>query len=253
MAGEGLEGSVKSRATWSVSLTYDGADPSHLETVAPCLHQFGLKGTFFGTARALLDSPLAWQAVANEGHEIGSHSLLGATDERGNLFNWTLEAVENDLRMSRRLLTELFPRQLDFSFAYPGDETSCMTNAFDPQPASYRSSVASVFEVARSAVQGLNDPLECDLGFLWQVDCESFDSRDMAFAVEQAAAEGRWLILTFHGVGSGERSVEASEHRDFCAWLAERAGSARVVTVWHHAMSLRNLREATKHSLFWRE
>jgi len=63
----------------AVSLTFDDATRSHVETAIPVLDRYGLKGTFFLLCSNIHpDGASTWEAwrraVAN-GHEAGSHSL----------------------------------------------------------------------------------------------------------------------------------------------------------------------------------
>ncbi len=236
----------------AVSLTYDGTDLSHLETVVPHLEEFGLRGTFYARSETLLDDPAAWQAVANEGHEIGSGTLFGATDPRGNLFNWTLEMVEDELRASRKLLAELFPRQSDCSFAYPGDESGCMSVPYHPEPTSYRQVVDKLFQVARSAVGGFNAPSDCALGYLFSAETEGGSAEELVEQAKQGVDVGCWAILAFRGVGSGDGSVDASAHRALCGWLAAHSDEIATDTTFRIAMRIRSLREAPSHGVYLR-
>lgn len=231
-----------------VSLCYDGSDLSHLETVFPTLDTLGLRGTFFAHSPSLLDHASDWQAVSNSGHEMASHSLFDAADARGDLPRWTLEMVEEDLRMSRRLLAELFPRQADFSFAYPGPETKCLSVAYDPQPASYVESVRKVFEIARSGIEGLNDQGTCDLGFLGYLSMEGHSAEEMIDAAAEVEARSAWGLFVFGGVGVG--SVDSRAHEIFCSWLSDRSDSLPCVCVWRHAIRLRSIREAPEHGIY---
>ncbi len=236
-----------------VSLAYDGPDPSHLEVAVPCLQSHGLAATFYLEPVRLLQRARDWQAAANEGHEMGSHCLLGYTDGRGNLSNWTLETVESELRESRKLLADLFGAQSDFSFAYPGDQSGCLTVAFDPQPTSYRHAVTRVFGIARSALQGMNDPDSCDFGYLQIVDCERMDAEALIESASAAFERSLWSILVFRGVGVGSGGVDARAHEKLCSWLAEDREGRRTDTVLREAYRVRSLREAPEHGVFLTE
>ena len=51
---------------------------------------------------------------------------------------------------------------------------------------------------------------------------------------ERAAAEGRWAILTFHGIGEGHLPVAEVDLRELCSFLArrrDRLWTAPVVTI----------------------
>jgi hypothetical protein len=112
--------------------------------------------------------------------------LLEAADAFGNLPKWTLENVETDLRDARKLITELFPRQADCSFAYPGVEAMCMTVPYQPTPTPYRPIVDKLFEVARSAREGLANPAVCDVHDLESIDARNLTLDDLIVAAEAA-------------------------------------------------------------------
>jgi hypothetical protein len=66
------------------SLTFDDGLLTHIENVQPILNQYGFKGTFYVLPPYLTESlPGIWrygtwpgfQAMANDGHEIGSHTM----------------------------------------------------------------------------------------------------------------------------------------------------------------------------------
>ena len=235
----------------AISLSYDGADLSHLETVLPCLAENDLRATFYVTETGLLEHPREWQAAQNEGHEIGCHSLFESADAYGNLPKWTLENVEADLRDARKLITELFPRQSDFSFAYPGVEAMCMTVPYHPTPTPYRQVVDRLFSVARSAKEGLVDPPTADMHELNCVDARDLSLDDLLVAGETAMFEARWAIFTFRGVGVGEGAVNAAAHAEFCAWLGERREVFRIGPVFELAMQLRERLAAAEGAYSW--
>lgn len=235
----------------AISLSYDGADPSHLEIVLPCLSEHGLKATFYVTSTGLLENPRAWQAAQNDGHEIACHSFFEAADAFGNLPKWTLENVESDLRDARKLITELFPRQSGFSFAYPGVEAMCLTVPYDPKPTSYRPVVDRLFEVARSAREGIADPRSCDIHVLESIDARDLIKEDLVSAGETATLEGRWAIFAFRGVGSGDGSVDKRAHEALCDWICDHHEAIRLGTVFELAMELRQRRAAAEGTHQW--
>lgn len=235
----------------AISLSYDGADPSHLEVALPCLSERRIKATFYVTSTGLLENPRAWQAAQNEGHEIGCHSLFEAADAFGNLPKWTLETVESDLRDARKLIAELFPRQSDFSFAYPGVEAMCMTVPYDPKPTPYRPVVDRVFEVSRSAREGLANPETCDIHDLESIDARDLSSEDLINAADSGMNEGRWAIFAFRGVGTGEGSVDKRAHEALCDWIFDRNEALRSGTVYDLAMELRHRRAAAEGTHKW--
>lgn len=232
---EGIEqgGSVQRAA---ISLAYDGGDPSHLEIAVPALAQRDLKGTFFLPSLAIVQEADRWTAVHHDGHEMASHTLDGFTDDRGNLPNWTLEMVEEDLRMSRRLLIETFPRQTDFAFAYPGDQCGCVSTPYNPAPADYAGIVQTVFPIARAAIEGINryDSLRVDR--LKRIEVSDLNYHDLVRLAESIEGERGWGILVFRGIGSGEFAIDSRDHSMFLDYLLGRSNAIRLETVWRQAV-----------------
>ncbi|MFQ3677971.1 MAG: hypothetical protein SNJ74_08510 [Fimbriimonadaceae bacterium] len=211
----------------AVSLTYDGTDLSHIETVLPALEEFELQASFYALPVTLLDRASAWQAAANAGHEIGAGPFFDCHDGRGSLPNWTLDSVEEDLRLCRKLLVELFPHQSQFGFAYPGDQADCVHSNYDRRVVSYRTAVEQVFDVARSMVGGLNST-NPDLLWLFAYDVEGMSGDEMVALAEGALGFGAWAIFSFGGVGSGERSVDVRAHRRLLHWIRAHRESVNV-------------------------
>lgn len=216
------------RTSPAISLCYDGGDPSHLEVAVPTLTECGLVGTFFLPSVELIERATDWAAAQRQGHEMASASLHGFTDERGNLWNWTLEMVEEDLRMSRKLLTEQFPEQTDFAFAYPGDQMACVTVAYDPQPATYGQVVNRMFRVARTAEFGLNGP-SSEATKLKSCEVSGWTLDELKGLVQRTIDEGAWALLVFRGIGSGDLAIDVRVHRAFCDWLSGRISCGTVM------------------------
>ncbi|MBI1756234.1 MAG: polysaccharide deacetylase family protein [Fimbriimonas ginsengisoli] len=185
---------------WALSLTYDGAWPEHLSEVWPLLRDVGLKATFFVSPTRLLDDPRAWQALAAEGHEIGSHSLFGASDG-GTLFNWTLPMVQADLRMTQRLLKGLVGVEPE-SFALPGWSTASGEGDYLPVVQEHfrfvRTDRREVITAAKFDPKALaSNPLE---------------EADAPAALQVARLCGGWQILRIGRLGGQPGRCDSFEH-----------------------------------------
>lgn len=220
----------------AISLAYDGGDRSHLEVAVQALSARGMKATFFLPSTAALADPRGWIAAANEGHEMGSHSLDGFTDERGCLPNWTLDMVEEDLRMSRKLLTELFPSQTDYAFAYPGDLTDCVSTPYNPQPTTYEPIVNKLFRVARTAICGANDTAKLNPSRLMSIDTFGMTYSDMVALLERAIEDKSYLILNFRGIGSGDFGIDGRQHELFLDCLDANRSQLEIAPVCSYAL-----------------
>lgn len=215
----------------AVSLTYDGGDPSHWEVVRPTLAGFGLKGTFYLPNEVAIQTPGRWTKFAESGHELGSHSLMGVTDEFGNLPNWTLENVEADLQMASKLLRDLFPMQDEGSFAYPGTQTGCVASAYDRHPASYRECVRRQFRFAKSRQADFNIPATFDPTYLRNIPAAGLTAQELIALATNVLDSKKWLILSFEGVGAGPNAVDRYAHEALCKWIAEHRGQVECPTI----------------------
>lgn len=222
----------------AVSLAYEGGDRSHFEIAAPFLQSQGLHGTFFLPSPPLLEFHREWKAVGEAKHEIGSASLFGVTDDRGNLPNWTLEMVGEDLDMSLQLLSETFLQQRQFPFAYPGDMSGCVSTAFSPVPADYRTIVEQKFRVAVRNIAQLNSTTHQNLLQLNRVSVRGLSLLDIMSLVAEAERERSWLILTFGAIGTGDHGIDMRDHRDVVRQLIDRQDSLHLGPIMKLAQSL---------------
>lgn len=224
----------------AISLTFDDGLDSQLMTAFPMMRERGLRGTFYINPHGSEDAPrhqLPWRAflelwrpVAAAGNEIGNHSLRhpcslnidvdtlwGKTDS--NLLSWTLDRLEADIVEAQRRIAEVFPEQRATSYAYPCYETSVGRGA---ARASYVPLVAKHFVGGRAGGELANDPRFCDLHHLSSWAVERRPGSALIGLAEQAAAQGRWGILTFHGISEGHLPVADPDFAELLDHLARR-------------------------------
>lgn len=229
--------------TAALSLTFDDGTPSHLEIVIPELEKRGLRGTFYLNPRGDEDnaSPRSWRKAlepwlpaAQAGHEMGNHTLNHPCslnidiDWAPNLLTMTLADLEADLREAQRRLSSMFPDQKATSFAYPCYETSLGRGL---NRVSYVPLVARYFIAGRARGELANDPAYCDLHSLSSVNVERQTGAFLIGLAELALAQGRWAILTFHGIDEGHLPVSQPDFIDFLDHLARRRDQLWVAPV----------------------
>ena len=119
------------------------------DAVPAVLEQLGeLRATFFVNPTEVLRDAALWQSVATLGHEIANGCLADATDD-GDLPNWTLRSIEQELFMAQTFFDDLFAEQETRTFAYPGIGHQCADG-------SYCSVVTESFPFALSPLVGVN-------------------------------------------------------------------------------------------------
>src|SRR5277367_847446 len=70
----------------AVSLSWDDARPSAVETGVPILDRHGVKATFYVLPRNMTRQLKKWRAAAANGHELGNHTLNHPC--MGNFISW---------------------------------------------------------------------------------------------------------------------------------------------------------------------
>ena len=225
----------------AVSLTFDDGLRSQLDLAVPILNQHGICATFYLNPREGFEVDLLpWREVASAGHEIGNHtvthpcsanfpfiSVLG----RKALEDMGLEEIEAEIVEAGRRLHEVIPGQGRVSFGYP-----CY-QPFVGRGLTRRSYVPVVAQhcvAGRGRGERANDPRYCDVAYLWSSPCERLTGAHLIGLVEEAVREGRWAILTFHGIHEGHLAVGDTDLDQLCEYLevhGDRIWSAPVATV----------------------
>ncbi len=235
----------------AISLTFDDGLTSQLEIAMPLLNKYGLCGTFYlnpkGDAWKSRYAP--WIEPAQSGHEIGNHSLshlcscnFSHTPDCRGLENVTLEEIETDILEAQRRLEALVPRQKAWTFAYP-----CYQDFVGRGETrqSYVPLVARHFTAARGVGELLtaNSVLACDLHYLWSWPVQRMSGAEMVGLVEKAVTQGRWGILTFHGINEGHLPISSFDLEELLAFLyhnRDRIWTAPIVEVAKRVIKWRN-------------
>jgi hypothetical protein len=210
----------------AVSLTFDDGMRSQREVGVPLLNRYGLCATFYVNPRDDYATMLAeWRVAAEAGHEIANHTVNHPCSKnfsfisesgRRSLEEMSFDDISWEIDETNRRLREVLPNQGVVSFGYP-----CY-QPFIGRGATRQSYVPVVLErcvAGRGRGERSNDPLYCDLGYLWSWPCERMTAQTMIGIVEQAIQEGRWAILTFHGIHEGHLSVAEGDLAELFAHL----------------------------------
>lgn len=210
----------------AVSLTFDDGMRSQREVGVPLLNQYGVLGTFYLNPRDDYASMLdGWRDAVAAGHELGNHTISHPCSKnfpfisefgRRALEDMSFDDIAWELDETNKRLNEVFPDQGMVSFAYP-----CY-QPFVGRGAERKSYVPVVLEhcvAGRGRGEQSNDPRYCDLGYVWSWACERMTAQTLIGIVEQAIAQRRWAILTFHGIHEGHLSVAEGDLAGLCEHL----------------------------------
>lgn len=225
----------------AISLTFDDGVQSQLDLAIPMLNKYGLQATFYVTPRDNYKEQLVpWRAAAQTGHEIGNHTIthpcsknfafISESNRRG-LEEMTLDDIEAEIVEAGRRIRDAIPEQGAMSYGYTCYQPFVGRGATRQ---SYVPVVAKHCVAGRGKGERPNDARYCDLWYLWSTPCERMTGAELVGLAEQAAAQGRWAILTFHGVNDGHLHVASADLDELCAYLArnkERIWTAPLATV----------------------
>ncbi len=231
-----------------ISLSFDDARPSQVDVGLPLLDRYGVKATFYVTPARMKERLQGWKKAAAAGHEIGNHTLTHPCT--GN-FEWSrnnalemfsLERIRREIVDANQEINGLLgvtPR----TFAYPcGQKFVGQGMALK----SYVPLVAEMFLAGRGWLdEGSNDPLFCDLSQALAVEADNHDFERIRPLIEQAAAQGRWLILAGHEIGDGDKpqTTRVSLIESVCKYALDPSHGIWIDTVANVASRVAAARE----------
>ena len=230
-----------------MSLSYDDALASQLDNALPALDALGLKASFYLTlASDTVSKRLPeWRAAAARGHELGNHSLFHPCSRGLPGRDWVaphrdLDKISPAAQREELLMANAFLQAIDGlserTFTVP-----CGDLLASGQP--YLPGVRGVFVGIKSRTGGVVE----DMARLDPEDVATADPTDatgekLIALVEQAAARGTMVSITFHGVGGDYLSVSKPAHEALLRHLArhpERFWVDSFVNIMRHVKQQR--------------
>ncbi|MDR6992926.1 polysaccharide deacetylase family protein [Luteimonas sp. 3794] len=209
----------------AVSLAYDDALDSHLDTAIPELDRHGLKASFYLTLSAdTVRSRMSdWRAAARNGHELGNHSLFHqcAASKPGrdwvapqrDLDTMTALQMQEQVRLASTMLqaidgaaTRTFTVPCGDTAAGDGDYVAALADDFVAIKVMGGAVVPDMQTLDVHAV-----PVEAPVGV---------DGDALIALVEDAARRGTMVNLTFHGIGAEHLAVSREAHARLLEHLA---------------------------------
>jgi len=207
------------------------------------LNEYGLNGTFYVNPRKdYVEWLKPWRGAYLQGHEIGNHTvshICGANFGWGkSLEECSLEEIEMDIVECSRRLREGIPEQEEFTFCYP-----CYHDYVGRGPArqSYVPVVAKHFIAGRGQGEAPNRPDRLDLHYLWSYPLRAEMGAQLIRLAEHAR-DGRWVILTFHGVGDG-RAITKEALRELLTTLDDQRDQLWTGTILEVAKAVKAWRD----------
>jgi peptidoglycan/xylan/chitin deacetylase (PgdA/CDA1 family) len=219
----------------AVSLSFDDARASQVDTGLPLFKRLGVKVTFYLVPHGVQDRLEGWKQAVIDGHEIANHTLTHPCT--GNYPFSRNNALENyDLiRMAKQIdgANDQIQKLLGVkskTFAYPCGQTF-VGGGLDVQ--SYVPLVAERFLVGRGYLsESSNDPTIVDLSQTMGTAFDGMDFPQMKKVVDDAIKQGRWVIFVGHDIGQRAfQTTDTNAIELLCKYLKEPANGIWLGTV----------------------
>ena len=234
----------------AVSLSFDDARSSQVDTGLAVLDRLGAKATFYVVPSRVEERLDGWKKLVASGHEIGNHSLLHPCT--GN-FKWsrdaaledyTLERMRKELVESNRLLNEMLGVE-PVTFAYPCGQTFVGRGQ---STRSYVPLIADLFLVGRGWLDETpNDPVFHDPAQVTGMSMDAMDFPGVKTLIETAREARQWLVLAGHEIGcSGNQTTRITMLEQLIPYLQDPKNEIWFETVESVARYLRKHRGNSK-------
>jgi peptidoglycan-N-acetylglucosamine deacetylase len=219
----------------AVSLSFDDARTTQVDTGLDVLRRHQVKATFFLQSENISKRLDGWKKAVADGHEIGNHTVTHpctgnyAFSRRNALEDYSLEMMAAQLDGANAEIGRLLgvkPR----TFAYPCG-LKFVGRGLDVR--SYVPLVADRFLVGRGYLdEAANDPAFCDLSQAMGTPFDDLTFDQMKELVEKASQDGRWVIFVGHDIGKrGFQVTDAEALGALCDYLNDPANRIWVGTV----------------------
>jgi len=219
----------------AVSLSFDDARESQLDSGLPIFAAAGVKATFYVSFASLKKRLPDWEAALKAGHEIGNHSVRHACTAnflfaKGRaLEDYTLPQMEAELDEASAEIQKLLGIQ-PVTFAYPCGQKFVGRGV---NVKSYVPAVATRFLAGRGwRDEAANNPALCDLAQVMCMELDGLTWPELRVLIEQAQKNGFWLVLCGHDIREeGRQTTRTDTLRAFCAYARDPQNGLWVDTV----------------------
>jgi len=207
----------------AVVFTYDDGLDCHLDVAVPQLDEFGFKGTFFctGSSQSLYNRTDEWRKIADNGHELGNHTLFHPCD--GNIHEWvkpeydlnkyTLEQIIAELQTANTLLKAI-DGKTERTFGY-----TCSN--FIAGGKDFSDDIKDMFVGARCDGPIPETMKNYNVYKTPSRGVQDFSAKELIDYANEAKEKGTIAIFMFHSVGGGYLNVGDKEHRALLQYIKE--------------------------------
>jgi len=190
----------------AISLTFDDARFSQVDTGTALLDKYGVKATFFVVPSSVEQRLDGWKKAVANGHEIGNHTMTHPCtgnflwSRKNALENYSINDIQNEITECNTRIKELLGVTAEV-FAYPCGQKFV---GRDTNTKSYVPLISKMFILGRGwRDEALVDPLFCDLSQVSGIEMDGKSFAEILPLIEEAKKNGQWLILAGHEMGEG--------------------------------------------------
>jgi peptidoglycan/xylan/chitin deacetylase (PgdA/CDA1 family) len=226
-----LAGAAERPFTWpqgaraAVSLAYDDALDSQLDTAIPALDRAGLKGSFYltlssDTVQRRMD---LWRAAAAHGHELGNHTLFHQCSRSAPDRAWVTVDKDLDTTSAAQMVAQIRVGNTLLQAIDGGRERTFTTPCGDLMAAgeNYAGLIRADFVAIKSGPGGVVPDMAALDPYAVSVAAPvNATGRQLIELVERAARAGTMANITFHGIGGDYLSVSKEAHEELLGYLA---------------------------------
>ncbi|MCC2606400.1 polysaccharide deacetylase family protein [Planctobacterium marinum] len=211
----------------AVSLGYDDALISQLNNAIPELNRLGIKASFYLSLNSptLVSHLSQWRLAAQQGHELGNHSLFHQCRASKPDREWV--SADNDLD---KLPAKSYVQQIRVASNYLNAIDNNTRRTFTAPCADvkaagefYLDQIKTLFVGIKSKV--VQQPIDNMLvenpyavSFIAPYDVTG---EALVALVKQAANKGTMIHFTFHGIGGDYLSISNQAHNTLLRYLSE--------------------------------
>jgi peptidoglycan/xylan/chitin deacetylase (PgdA/CDA1 family) len=226
----------------AVSLTFDDARLSQVDTGTALLDRYGVKATFFVVPSGVEQRLDGWKRAVASGHEIGNHTMTHpctgnfSWSRKNALENYSLEDVRSELLECNNRIKEMLGVTPEV-FAYPCGQ-KFVGRASNTK--SYVPLVSQMFLLGRGwRDESMNDPTFCDFAQISGIEMDGKSFNEILPLIEEAKRTGQWLVFAGHEIGQGgvqttqlttlKQLIEYAQDPSNGIWLAPVGAVAKYV------------------------
>jgi peptidoglycan/xylan/chitin deacetylase (PgdA/CDA1 family) len=203
----------------AVSLSYDDALNSQLDTAVPALDAHGFKASFYlvMSGPTIAERLHDWRGVAASGHELGNHSMFHACSGSLPDRDWVTPDRDLDTKNLQQLVDEIITANA-FLHAIDGETERTFT---PPCGDLYASGENYLPKVGQHfiAIKGQEKALPTDKNFLYGPF--DVDGSELIDYLRAHTSDGALVGILFHGVGGDYLQVSAEAHAQLLQFLAD--------------------------------